>query len=293
MGHLRDRMAQDLILRGFSPATQRNYLLYCRKFAAFFGRSPEQLGEAEIRQFLVHQLQVKQLAHSTYRQVFAALKFLYQVTLHRPWEIELLPKPQGQTPYLPPIFTPHQLQSLFDAIVLPKYRLAAMTCYAAGLRNQEVRHLQAGDIESARGVIRVRQAKGNRQRITVLSKKLLEQLRIYWRQHRPSLWLFPGHTPDRPLSQDSFRIALRKAGKQARLPQRCTPHTLRHCFATHLLESGVDLAVIQTLLGHQCIKTTRRYIQISTQVIGQVQSPLDLLPPNDSCEQTSKQGGLS
>src|SRR3954451_3988530 len=194
MGQLHDRMEEDLKLKGYSPSTRRNYLLYCRKFAAHYRRSPRELGEEEIRQFLLHQIQVEQLSHDTYRQILAALKFLYTVTLGRPWAVERLPFPRHRQRPLPTV--PHQddLTSLFSALRSVKYRALLMTCYAAGLRITEACQLRVGDVDSRRMVLRVRQRKGSKERYTILSRRLLEMLRCYWRLEKPRDWLFPGAT---------------------------------------------------------------------------------------------------
>jgi integrase/recombinase XerD len=278
MGRLHDRMAEDLRLRNFSPTTQRNYLFYARRFAAFFMRSPEELSEAEIRQFLLHQIEVKHLSYAAYRQIYAALKFLYTVTLKRSWEVAHIPFPKQSHRPLPVVLAPEELVNLFQAVRRPKYRTLFMTCYAAGLRIDEACHLRITDIDSQQMLLHVRHAKGGQERVTVLSAKLLEVLRAYWRLEKPRLWLFPGSTPAEPLATASARSALRQAGLDAGLTKPCTPHTLRHCFATHLLDAGVDLVVLQALLGHRSIKTTSLYTHISVQRIRQIVSPLDLLP---------------
>jgi integrase/recombinase XerD len=278
MGRLHERMAQDLRLRNFSPATQRNYLLYARKFAAFFMRSPEELGEADIRQFLLHQLEVKRLSHEAYRQIYAALKFLYTVTLGRAWAVERIPFPRQRQRLLPVVLHPDELAVLFEAFQRLKYRALFMTCYAAGLRINEACHLRLEDIDSKQMLLHVRHAKGGTERVTLLSPKLLDVLRTYWRAEKPRAWLFPGASPAEPLSTAAARQALRQTCLDAGLTKKCTPHTLRHCFATHLLDAGVDLVVLQALLGHGSIKTTSRYTHISVQRICQVVSPLDLLP---------------
>ena len=291
MGRLHDRMAEDLRLRKLSPATQRNYLFYARRFAAFFMRSPEELGEAEVRQFLLHQIEVKHLSYAAYRQIYAALKFLYTVTLNRPWEVERIPFPKRQHRPLPVVLNPEELVTLFQAVRRPKYRALFMTCYAAGLRIDEACHLRIVDVDSKQMLLHVRHAKGGQERVTLLSAKLLAVLRAYWRIEKPRHWLFPGSTPAEPLATASARTALRQAGLDAGLTKPCTPHTLRHCFATHLLDAGVDLVVLQTLLGHHSIQTTSLYTHISLQRIHQVVSPLDLLPtilPARSAEQKAQ-----
>jgi integrase/recombinase XerD len=292
MGRLHDRMAEDLTLRNFSPATRRNYLLYARKFAAFFMRSPEDMGEPEIRQFLLHQLEVKRLSHSAYRQIYAALKFLYTVTLGRAWEIEHLPFPRQRQRSLPVVLPADELAALFQAIRRLKYRALFMTCYGAGLRINEACHLRVTDIDSKQMLIHVSHPKGGQERITLLSAKLLEVLRAYWQEEKPRLWLFPGATPDQPLSRDVAREAMHKASLDAGLTKKCTPHTLRHCFATHLLDAGTDLVVLQALLGHHSIRTTSRYTHISVQRIQKVVSPLDLLPtiPPAASDEQKAQG---
>lgn len=278
MGQLRDRMAQDLVLRNLSPATARNYLLYGRKFAAFFGRSPAELGEAEVRQFLLHCIEVQKLSYDSYRQIYAALKFLYTVTLQRPWHVEHLPFPKRRLRRLPTVLHPDELQALFAAFTSPKFRALFMTCYAAGLRINEACRLQIPDLDSKRMLLHVRHPKGGRERYTLLSPRLLQALRDYWRLNRPPLWLFPGPTAAEPVSTDVARQAFAHACLTAGLTKHCTPHALRHSFATHLLEVGVDLAVLQKLLGHSSIRTTTRYTHVSTEHLQSIVSPLDLLP---------------
>jgi integrase/recombinase XerD len=278
MGQLYERMAQDLVLRNFSPATQRHYLLYCRHFVAHFMRSPEAIGEAEIRQYLLYQLEVRKRSYSTYRLMYAALKFLYTYTLKRPWEVERIPYPRNRVRPLPVVLSAEEVRLLFQAIRHPKARVLFMTCYATGLRISEACHLQIADIDSKRMLIRVRHPKGGRERQTLLSPRLLQLLRDYWRVERPPLWLFPAQTLNQPFSSDFARKILDKARVDAGLTKHCTPHTLRHSFASHLLEAGVDLAVIQHLLGHQSVRTTSRYTQLSTEHIRTIVSPLDLLP---------------
>src|SRR5215470_16849652 len=278
MGQLRDRMEQDLKLKGVSPATIRNYLLYCRKFAAFYMRSPEELGVAEIRAFLLHQIEVEQLAYASYRQVYAALKFLYSVTLGRPSDVTRIPFPKRQPSKLPKVLTVAELTAFFAALRKPRYRALFMTCYAAGLRLGEACHVRVEDIDSQRMVLRVRAGKGGKERLTLLSPRLLEVLRAYWRLAKPSGWLFPGATTARPVATDTARSVFHRARVQAGLPDGYTPHSLRHSFATHLLDAGTDLVLIQHLLGHRSIKTTSGYIHVSLTPLQQAQSPLDRLP---------------
>jgi integrase/recombinase XerD len=277
MGQLRDRMEQDLKLKGLSPATIRNYLLYCRKFAAFYMRSPQELGEAEVRAFLLQQIEVEQLAYASYRQVCAALKFLYGVTLGRPGVVGRIPFPKRQPSRLPKVLTAEQLTAFFAALRKAKYRALFMTCYGAGLRLGEGCQVRVEDIDSRRMVIRVC-GKGNRERLTVLSPRLLEVLRAYWRLAKPSLWLFPGATPQSPVARDTARAVFHKARVAAGLHEAFTPHSLRHSFATHLLDAGTDLVLIQTLLGHRSLHTTSRYTHVSLERIRQACSPLDRLP---------------
>ena len=277
MGQLRDRMEQDLKLKRLCPATIRNYLLYCRKFAAFFMRSPEELGEAEVRSFLLHEIEVEHLAYASYRQVYAALKFLYTVTLGRPGVVGRIPFPKRQPDHLPKVLTADELTAFFAALRKPKYRALFITCYAAGLRLGEVCRLRVEDIDSRRMVIHVR-GKGNRERLTLLSPRLLELLRAYWRLAQPKVWLFPGGTPDRAVCLDTARAVFHRARVQAGLRDGYTPHSLRHSFATHLLDAGTDLILIQQLLGHRSVDTTSRYTHVSLERIQQAQSPLEHLP---------------
>jgi integrase/recombinase XerD len=240
-------------------------------------RSPAELGAAEVRALLLHQIEVEQLAYSSYRQVYAALKFLYTVTLDRPAEVGRIPFPKRRPRALPEVFTVEQLTAFFAALRRVKYRALFMTCYAAGLRLSEVCHLQVPDIDSARMVIHVR-GKGGKERLTVLSRRLLQVLRAYWRVAKPRLWLFPGARPDRPVSVDATRNVFHRACEAAGLPLGYIPHSLRHSFATHLLDAGTDLVLIQQLLGHASIRTTSCYTHVSLARLQQAPSLLDRLP---------------
>jgi integrase/recombinase XerD len=279
MGQLHDRMAQDLILRGLRPTTRRIYLLYCREFAAFFRRSPAELGEAEIRQFLLQAIEQKRRSPDCYRQVLAAIKFLYRVTLQRPEEVDRIPFPRRVRRPLPDILSAGELAALFDAITAPKYRAILITCYAAGLRISEACRLRIADIDSARMVLRVHNGKGGKDRYTLLPPRLLTVLRQYWLRDKPRDWLFPGQNPGQPITPKSVYHGLRQAVASTGLSKRCTPHTLRHSFATHLLEAGTDLVLIQTLLGHESITTTCRYTHVDSARLQQTASPLERLPP--------------
>lgn len=278
MQALLERLEQDLVLRKFSPATRRNYLLFARLFLRSLPKPIEDVRESDIRTFLLDQIQQHQRSHESYRQLFAIIKFLFTVTLGRPNEVVRVPFPRKRPQPLPTILSRQELLELFQAFTSPMYRALFMTCYAAGLRINEACHLQVTDIDSKQNLIHVRHAKGGGERITLLSPRLLQELRRYWLLERPRTWLFPARKPTEPLSTDSARKALVQAALDAGLTRPCTPHTLRHCFATHLLEAKTELVVIQALLGHGSVRTTTRYTRVSTQLLQAVTSPLDLLP---------------
>jgi site-specific recombinase XerD len=268
-------MVQDLKLAGYSPTTRRIYVLYATKFAEHFRRSPKILGERELRRYFLHLLDERQLSHDAYRQAYSALKFLYTVTLRRPFKLPCIPRKRSPRP-LPDVLSGSELRRLFENFRGAKYRMAAMTMYGAGLRVSEACRLRPRDIDARRMLIHVRLGKGRKDRLVTLSRYLLDSLRVYWRVHRPPDYFFPGKVCGH-VSTEAVRAAVRGAARDAGLRKRVTPHLLRHCFATHLLETGTDIAVIQALLGHGHMQTTRHYTKISTGLIARVRIPLDLL----------------
>jgi integrase/recombinase XerD len=279
MGLLHDRMKADLELRGHAERTKEEYLREARRFAAHYMRSPAGMGIEEVRCYLLHLLRVRQVKPATHKMVVAALKFLYRVTLDRPHVAGHIPWPKVPKP-LPDVLSLDEFTALLAAIRVPKYWVLIMAMYAGGLRVAEVRHLEQGDIDSGRGLIHVRHGKGRKDRYVMLSARLLTVLREYWRCFRPTgPLLFPGKRPDAAVSASTIRNALAKAASATGLSKRVTPHTLRHSFATHLLEGGTDIRTIQVLLGHRSIQTTAGYVQVSTAVIGRTVSPLDTLQP--------------
>lgn len=276
MGQLRDRMETDLKLGGYSPSTQKIYLLYVRQFAKHHMRSPDEMGEEEIREYLIHMVEHKKVSRETYRQIRAALIFLYSVTLKRPTEVAHLPVRRNKVK-LPVILSGTEVQRLLNAIRNPKYRAIMMAQYAGGLRISEACRLRPEDIDSKRMLLHVCAGKGGRDRYTVLSERLLAFLRDYYRAYRPKGWLFPGKTAEKHASAETSRRVFKAAVTASGISKEVTPHILRHCFATHLLESGVDIAVIQSLLGHASLRATEVYTHISPSHVGRVKSPLDLL----------------
>ena len=276
MGQLRDRMETDLKLGGYSPSTRKIYLLYARRFAKHHMRSPAEMGEAEIRRYLLYMVEEKKISRETYRQIRAALIFLYTVTLKRQTEVEHLPIRRKKVK-LPVVLSGTEVVTLLDAIRVDKYRAIVMAQYAGGLRISEACRLRAEDIDSKRMVIHIRAGKGGRDRYTVLSDRFLAYLRGYWRTHRPTEWLFTGRTVVGHACPNTVRNVFHAAVASTGISKKITPHVLRHCFATHLMESGVDIAVIQALLGHGSLRATEVYTHVSVEHIGRVKSPLDLL----------------
>jgi len=277
MSELREQMIHDMELARLKPETQRRYIDSFERLSKFQERSPTDLSPAEMRAF-VSQLEASGIGPSRLNQHFAGLKFLYRKTVGRPELVSFLSTPKCPE-RLPDVLSVEQVDRLLTALETPKYRVFFTTLYAAGLRISEGCALETGDIDAARAVIHIRHGKGNKERLVMLSPQLLAILRAYWRQERPPApYLFTGQL-GRPLNPAVARTALRLAAASAGLDRRkVTPHVLRHSFATHLLEAGTELRVIQVLLGHARIETTTRYVRVSTALISQTPSPLAGLP---------------
>lgn len=271
-------MLEDMQVRNLSPQTQRAYVENVARFARHFGRSPADLGPEEIRTYQVYLIRERHLAPSSLEIAVCALRFLYKVTLKKPWSFDqLIPAPKKPR-RLPVVLSPDEVVRALDCVTSPKHRAVLTTCYAAGLRISEAVRLRPRDVDSQRMVIRIEQGKGQRDRYVMLSPKLLEVLRDWWRLRRPTTWLFPGDRPDHPLGRAAVEQACHRARRRARLTKPLTPHVLRHCFAVHLLEAGTDVRTIQLLLGHRSLETTARYLRIATTKVCSATSPLDLLP---------------
>jgi integrase/recombinase XerD len=273
---LRQRMLEDLQIRHYSPSTIRIYLHSVAEFARHFRKPPDQLGSEHIRQYQLFLMKEKQVSLSSYIQMVCALRFLYTQTLSRKIGIERIPFPRRERK-LPVILSQEEVKALLEAPRTLRHRALLAVLYGCGVRVAEVTHLRVADIDTRRHVLWVRQGKGRKDRQTLLSSKLLELLRIYWRAERPTEWLFPGANPTRPISPKAVFLACQKAGRKAGLSKPVHPHLLRHAFATHLLEAGVNLRTIQILLGHANLETTARYLQVADVSIRSTPSPLDSL----------------
>ena len=278
---LRARMIEDMTVRGFNEHTRRDYVRHVRSFSAFIGRSPDTATAEDLRLFQLHQTQ-SGMQPSSINTAVSALRFFFTVTLDRPdlsRRLTVVPQPRR----IPPVLSVEEVTLLLRAASGPKYKAAFAATYGAGLRVSEVVALKVGDIDSERMLLRVERGKGRRDRHAMLSPQLLELLRVWWREGRrrslllPGGWLFPGFNPVEPLSTRQFSRAVRAGAQAAGIKKRVSPHTLRHSFATHLLEQGVDIRVIQTLLGHAKLDTTALYTRVANTTIRAVTSPLDRL----------------
>ncbi|MBW2736888.1 MAG: tyrosine-type recombinase/integrase [Deltaproteobacteria bacterium] len=274
MGQTKDRMIEDLRLRGYAESTQTKYVCYARKYVAHFMIPPHKLCGDDVRVFFVHLLD--QGASPSVRKMYtAAVRFLYEVTLKSPEVVADLPYPKVPV-RLPDILSGSEVLQLLDTMTSLKYKMLVMTAYAAGLRVGEACRLQIGDIDSRRMLIHVRAAKGGRDRYVMLAERLLFNLRQYWAATRPpGLYLFPGRNG--PLSPYTIQEAIRKVAAGAGLKKRVTMHILRHSFASHMLEMGADIRQIQLVLGHGAIQTTARYTHMTRSQVAAMGSPLDVL----------------
>jgi len=273
MTPLRQRMTEDMQVRNLALNTQMSYLQQVSLFARHFNKSPEQLGPEDIRAYQVFLTNEKKLAPGSVLIAVSALRFLYKVSLKE----DAIPAPK-KPQKLPIVLSPEEVLHFLGSVGSTMHRAILTTCYAAGLRISEAVRLKPAHIDSQRMVIRVEQGKGQKDRYVMLSPKLLETLRSYWRAVRPKGWLFEGDVPGQPINRSSVELACQKARRISGIRKPVTPHSLRHGFAVHLLESGADVRTIQLLLGHRSLATTARYLRIATSKVCSTSSPLDLLP---------------
>jgi integrase/recombinase XerD len=276
MTALRKRMLEDLQIRNYAPTTVAAYIRSVAEFAQHFNKPPDQLGPEEIRTWQLFLLHEKRVKLSTYIQAVCALRFFYQNTLHRKIEIDRIPLPRYEKK-LPVILSKAEVKALLEAPKNLKHRAMLAAMYGAGLRVSEVAKLKVADLDRERHVIWVRGGKGRKDRQVMLAEPLRDLLAAYWRRKRPTGWLFPGDSPDSPIQTNSIFQACRKAAQKAGIRKPIHPHSLRHAFATHLLDEGVNLLVIQTLLGHAHLKTTAMYLHLSDSALRSIRSPLEAL----------------
>jgi integrase/recombinase XerD len=289
MTHLRKMMLEELERRNYAQTTTHLYIQTIEDFARYFKRSPDQLGPEHIREYQAYLFRERKLAARTVTQRLAALRFFFIQTIKKGWSVADTPYPK-KTRHLPSILSSEEVARLIDSSPTQFHRIVLMTLYGTGARRAELARLQISDIDSRRMVLHIRGGKGRQDRDVMLSPTLLEALRDYWRglKRKPTQWLFPGgrsHTADRPITPKAVYHACQKAAQQAGLQNRVHPHTLRHCFATHLLENGADLRTIQLLLGHHDLKETTLYLHLSRRHLNATASPLDSLKLKDKSPQ--------
>lgn len=281
MTRLRKTMLEELERRNYSQSTTRAYIHTVEDFARYFKRPPDQLGPEHIREYQAQLFSTRKLAANTVIQRLAALRFFFVYTLKKPWSVAETPYPK-KVVHLPAILSQDEVARLIDAAYTPYHRVLLMTLYGTGVRRAELTHLKVSDIDSQRMVIHVQGGKGRKDRDVMLSPKLLEALREHWcsLRRKPSIWLFPGnrwHTGDQPIDTKAVWQACKQAARRAGIDKEVHPHTLRHCFATHLLEAGADLRTIQVLLGHRDLEETTIYLHLSQRHLNATASPLDSL----------------
>ena len=284
MTSLRRRMIEDMQIRNLAVNTQKSYVQQVSLFAQYFQKSPDLLGPEHIRAYQVYLTNEKKLSTGSITIAISALRFLYGVTLKKDWSFrDLIPAPKAPKK-LPVILSPEEVLQFLDCVRSRKHRAILTTCYAAGLRISEAVALTPPTVDSKRMVIRVEQGKGRRDRYVMLSPKLLEVLRAWWRVEKPKDWIFSGDFPGRHITRFAVEKECQKAHRICKISKPITPHSLRHAFAVHLLEQGTDIRTIQLLLGHRSLATTAKYLRIATSKVCSTSSPLDLLPRPVSME---------
>ena len=276
MKSLRELMKENMELRGYSQKTQSIYLRHMERLVEHYGRLPAQISEQEIRDYLYYLLDERKLSDSSLNSAYSGLRFFYETTMGRAWDVTKLPRTKKRK-RLPVVLAGEEIKQLLNVTSNLKHRTILMTTYAAGLRVSETAHLKITDIDSKRMQIRVEQGKGRKDRYTLLSDVNLALLREYWREYKPVIWLFPSHSLDRPITTRSIEKIFERAKQKAGITKPATVHSLRHSFATHLLESGTGIYHIQLLLGHTSPKTTSRYLHLTRQDLLKIVSPLDSL----------------
>ena len=280
MTHIRQLMLDELQRRNYSPSTVRCYIHAVEDFAKYFHRSPERLGPNHIREYQVHLFRDRKLSPGTIQSRSAALRFLFVKTLRRPYLLDEIPFPKRPRK-LPTVLSPEEVARLIDSARNLMHRTMLMTLYATGLRRAELCHLKVTDIDSERMVIHVHQGKGSRDRDVLLTPKLLDTLREYWRWMKPKTYLFPGMVnnwrADVPITEKIVWAAVDEAARQAGIKKHVSPHTLRHSFATHMLEAGADLRTIQVLLGHSKLEHSTVYLHLSRRHLQAIPSPLEAI----------------
>jgi len=277
MGQLYNQMKMDLELKNFSPKTIRCYLDCMVQFVRHYGRSPVDMDEEEIRGYLHYLITEKKVSQSSINQAYSAMKFFYETSLGRVWNGIRIPRSKIRKK-LPVVFSLQEVRSLLASVDNLKHQALLTTIYSGGLRLGEATKLRPSDIDGERMTILVQGGKGNKDRYTVLGERTLELLRLYYKVYRPVQWLFPSRDSDKPLSGASVQRVFKKALHRAGIKKKASVHTLRHSFATHLLESGTDLYYIQRLLGHSAASTTSVYLHITGRDLAKVTSPIDLVP---------------
>jgi len=281
MGKLRDQMLVDLQLSGAKRRTQETYLREVENLVKYFNRSPEELGEAELKEYLLYLIKKRNLSEGTFRFYVAGLKFFYRTTLKREWPVEKIKHPRSKRK-LPMVLDLSEVEALFAVTKNLKHKAILMITYSSGLRVNETARLKLTDIDSTRMTLKVSDGKGGKDRYSILSQTTLECLRQYWVQYRPTEWLFEGQKKDRHLSMSSIQQLFQKARKHVGITKPVSVHTLRHSFATHLIEAGTSLHHVQLLLGHRSPTTTTVYLHVSRLNLAQVTSPLDRTPKQAS-----------
>ncbi len=274
------RMAGDMKIRNLAQATIDAYTYHVGKFAEFIGTQSKELEAAtpeDVRDFQLHLIEVRKVGWSSFNQAVCGLRFLYSVTLPKPWPVAMIPF--GKRPRrLPTVLSVEEVDALLSCTPNLKHRTFLMTLYSAGLRLAEAAALQIPDIDSHRMQLSVVRGKGNKQRLVPLSPRLLKELRTYWKRYRPTQYVFPGKTPDRPYAPTSIQKAIKAAAQRAKIQKNVTPHVMRHSYATGLLEAGVDILTISRLLGHASFVTTMIYLHVRQPHLESTPSPLDWLP---------------